>query len=265
VATRRKKKKKNKKKKRTRTAINDGQLPTQAQIIVPESLGAGPISEEHFQVPPTDADVDGSGTLAEVRDLGRGSFEFHEACLGECGADLPVVSLLLERGFDPNLVDLNGRSPLRTALENSDLALASLLLQKGANVETFDKAGASLLHTAYFFGNMEFVELFLAIGADVHALWRGRTVVSFACENGDEIVVKYARDKRKLDPNEIDNDDFRVSLIQHACRNGHIAIADLLWNEGADFRGVHFAPEVQECMHAIAKQKKLVSDGKQSM
>lgn len=56
-----------------------------------------------------------------------------------------------------------------------------------------------------------------------------------------------------LDPSEGDLDG--VSLLQHACRNGHTAIADLLWSMPNNLSGVDVATEMKVCMHMVANHK----------
>jgi ankyrin repeat protein len=56
-----------------------------------------------------------------------------------------------------------------------------------------------------------------------------------------------------LDPSEGDLDG--IFILQHACRNGHTAIADLLWSMPNDLSGVDVATEMKACMHMVANHK----------
>ena len=89
--------------------------------------------------------------------------------------DALAVSILLNAGVDVNQADANGYTPLCSAIENHDLSLIMDLLRRGAQVNGKDEYGLTpLLHAV---GSvdcpLEVIKLLLARGADVNAVYPG--------------------------------------------------------------------------------------------
>lgn len=72
-----------------------------------------------------------------------------------------LVMPFLVRGLDPNLPNINMRTPLHTAVRNNRPDLAELLLQRGANHRTTDSHGATPWTTACNRPNCALIELLM--------------------------------------------------------------------------------------------------------
>lgn len=83
--------------------------------------------------------------------------------------DLPMVTMLLENGADPNVNDTasGGYSPLYLSI-GLDVNAHDQLIAKGANLNFVDESGRSLLHLAACFNNVPAVKVLLARGIPVN-------------------------------------------------------------------------------------------------
>ena len=71
------------------------------------------------------------------------------------------VKLLLDHGADVNLVDRNGCSPLHVACYIGALASVKSLVSAGARLDVLDERGHSVLHKACFSGNERVLQFLL--------------------------------------------------------------------------------------------------------
>ncbi|KAJ5690434.1 ankyrin repeat-containing protein [Penicillium macrosclerotiorum] len=91
--------------------------------------------------------------------------------------NLPMVSILLKHGVDPNYIvnrRHQGNVPaLYLAAERGNYELASLLLQHKVDLEASDSYGWHPLHIACFRGHIDIVRALITAGADVHSCTKG--------------------------------------------------------------------------------------------
>ena len=83
-----------------------------------------------------------------------------------------AISYLLEKGANPNLADLIGRTPLHWAAFNGYFKIAKILIEGGANIRLVDKEYVQPIHLASFVGKADIVTLLLEKGADPNALYK---------------------------------------------------------------------------------------------
>lgn len=89
--------------------------------------------------------------------LGIAAFQDHKA----------ICELLLVKGADPAVRDVQGRTPLFIAAEQGHLAVAALLLESGAQVDSEDGNGRTPLFSAVCRTDKDTVQLLLTKGAAV--------------------------------------------------------------------------------------------------
>ncbi len=103
-----------------------------------------------------------------------------------------IVTLLLERGADPNAFDPQGRSAVMYAAKEGVAIMISPLVQYGASVGLKDKAhGGTPLLIAARNAQWEAVAILLSLGADSDAQdSKGFTALHWAVKNEDQVIAK---------------------------------------------------------------------------
>jgi ankyrin repeat protein len=191
--------------------------------------------------------------------------QIHAACReGEVG--FAKVRYMIIGGADPCMVDEHGRTPLGIALSCNDVELGRMLLSpmgamEGARVDAVDSEGATMLHRACGLrGRLAFVEMLLDKGANIHALFHGRKALSIACAMGNVEIARLLLEVVGSYTSEVDQDENRLSPMQHALRHGQTAIVDLLVQYGADLWDIDAAKELSIMSQLLANQKQLVAN-----
>lgn len=103
-----------------------------------------------------------AGANPNFREQHSGQTALHRAA-GDAGMR-EAVQLLLERGADVHISDLDGRTPLFQAVRS--LAIVKLLIQKGAVVTVTDNSMWTPLHRSAFYGPSPVVQFLLDHEAD---------------------------------------------------------------------------------------------------
>ncbi|KZL78694.1 multiple ankyrin repeats single KH domain (pfs domain-containing protein) [Colletotrichum tofieldiae] len=81
---------------------------------------------------------------------------------------LKVVKLLLEKGANIKIKDIDGWTPLNAASSKGHLEVVKLLLEKGADITVTNESGWTPLHTASFNGYVKLARLFLQARKNGH-------------------------------------------------------------------------------------------------
>lgn len=93
-----------------------------------------------------------------------------------------LVKFLLDQGFDINLKDLTGSTPLYHASKTVNFEILKMLLERGADPNIKTSLGEPLINTIYK-DQLKF-DLFLQYNADTRAKdSKGMTVMHLACQN----------------------------------------------------------------------------------
>lgn len=106
--------------------------------------------------------------------------------LASAGGLPGVVALLLEKGANPNVQDISGRTALMwAAAEGGTPAVVSLLLGAGSDINATDRAGQTALLWACRESRTDLVQILLQSGADPAVADNcGDTALSLAQANG---------------------------------------------------------------------------------
>ncbi|XP_031780022.1 putative ankyrin repeat protein RF_0381 [Nasonia vitripennis] len=78
-----------------------------------------------------------------------------------------LVKILLDTGADVDATDVNGCSPIQSAVYTGDVKLVKTLIDAGADLDNQNRLGATALHDAILCGSEEMVQLLLTHGARV--------------------------------------------------------------------------------------------------
>ena len=129
-------------------------------------------------------------------------------------SDVELVARLLSEGYEPNVFDMIGNTPLHYAVENENFEIVEMLIAKGADVNAHDEANISdtpLAHVAQTC-SLNMAQFLLDHGADatipgwmhLNAIHRaqkrkrgdGPRVYELLCEARDQPGLARERQKR---------------------------------------------------------------------
>ncbi|PSS00996.1 hypothetical protein BD289DRAFT_423157 [Coniella lustricola] len=180
------------------------------------------------------ADPDGSRDKADSNKIGASDGRTPLLLLASEKSskwNLDIVSLLLQKGADPNLRDSTRRSPLHWTVTNGLLDFARCLLSGAYGIKADPNAaqnrGKTALHLASALSNrLDFVALLLEHGAYADATSDGRwTPLINAAEKGHEDVVAKLLAAGANVNAELSN---HMTALHWASSNGHEGVVKLL-------------------------------------
>jgi len=107
-----------------------------------------------------------------------------------------MVETLLSLGFDVNVVDVHGLSPLHIAVRSGDLEIVQLLLDKGANTEIGNQSVTPLID-ACCGGHDKIVRVLLDKGANVNVVSKlGPPLAAAILGRSEKCVAEILKDRR---------------------------------------------------------------------
>ena len=171
------------------------------------------------------------GINVNIRKLKTKRTPLYIACkhdLAEC------IPLLLEKGADPKLSDINYITPLYLACKNGYVESARLILEHSINtLDTARDNSYTPLIISCLYNQVECVRLLLEKGADTTKVKKNRvTPLYLACQEGHvecaSLILEHSTESiQRYTKN-------GTTPLSIACKNGHIECVRLLLEKGAD-------------------------------
>lgn len=78
-----------------------------------------------------------------------------------------VVKMMIEKGANINVKNLNGQTPLHVAILTNNIEIAKYLIEKGADLNIKDCKGQTPLYLAILKNNVEIAKLLIKKGANI--------------------------------------------------------------------------------------------------
>jgi len=171
------------------------------------------------------------GADIEIMDQdGRSALSVAVTCESDNAAKL--VTLLVDNGANPNLVDKDGMSPLLIAAFEGKHQVCEILLENNSDMDHADKEGKTALFAAACMGHLEILNLLMFWGCYVDGIDNeGRTVLSVAAAEGSAPIVKVLL-ARGLDEQHRDNAGW--GPLHYSAFEGHSDIVGQLIEAGAE-------------------------------
>ena len=184
--------------------------------------------------------------------------------------EVNVVSNLLNRGFDPNTLNLNAEPGLLIALKHEAYKVFEALLKHPkTNLNVFNGNSESPLMLVCLKGNLRLAQELVARKADLnHPGW---TPLHYAATGGHSAIVKLLLDESAYIDAESPNG---TTPLMMSARYGNAEVVKLLIDEGADIHlknqlglsALDFAkdgarPEAIQVLEAALRQDKTQGKG----
>jgi ankyrin repeat protein len=146
--------------------------------------------------------------------------------------DLKVVSSLLNRGFDPNTVNLDAEPALIAALREGSIKTFEVLVKHPKiNLNIRNQHGESALMLACIKGHLPMARLLIKREADVnHPGW---TALHYAASGGHTEIIRLLLDENAYIDAESPNG---TTPLMMAARYGNSKAVQLLIEEGSDIQ-----------------------------
>ncbi|OUM68515.1 hypothetical protein PIROE2DRAFT_34857, partial [Piromyces sp. E2] len=173
-----------------------------------------------------------------------------------------IVSKLLEKNADVNVIDKDSNTPLIDAINGGNTDIINLLLEKNADLSKRDKDLNTPLMVAVSCNQSKNDKLFKYLiknGANIYATdLYGNSALMYACTNDDFTKIKYLI-KRGININ-IQNNDGDTALMQSIKAGTKInneKIIDILLEKRADVD--HQESQGNTALHYAARQGNIVT------
>ncbi|MEZ0262463.1 MAG: ankyrin repeat domain-containing protein [Alphaproteobacteria bacterium] len=173
--------------------------------------------------------IDG-GARVNAPEPSMGHTPLSRAVSGWYGGKPAMVSLLLSRGADPNILPINpGEGPLLSAAEKGYETIMLMLLGKGAAIEQEDTWGKTAIHVAAEHGQAAIIRILAEHGAELDklgALALSKAISAHSREAFDALIECGANPLAPLRG--------RKTLLMVAAETGVTGVMPVLVEKGVD-------------------------------
>ncbi|TSE05591.1 ankyrin repeat domain-containing protein [Aquimarina algiphila] len=104
-------------------------------------------------------------------------------------ADSNVLSLLLDKGANPNTKSTEGATPIMNAVQSNKVEHLNILIENKADINAKDNRGFTALHRASEMGHKEIVRILLENGADKNVEAESHTPLSLAIAMKNKEII----------------------------------------------------------------------------
>ncbi|WP_109434746.1 MULTISPECIES: ankyrin repeat domain-containing protein [Aquimarina] len=104
-------------------------------------------------------------------------------------ADSNVLSLLLDKGANPNTKSTEGATPIMNAVQSNKVEHLNILIENKADLNAKDNRGFTALHRASEMGHQEIVRILLENGADKNVEAESHTPLSLAIAMKNKEII----------------------------------------------------------------------------
>ena len=149
------------------------------------------------------------------------------------GGHLPLVRFLLDRGADPNILDVRDESVLMRAIyAPNNLEMINVLIKTGkVNIDQRDLNGCTALILAAAHAFRPIVEALVTAGANIHVASNpGYTALVYAVARGHQDVALYLLSRGALASMTIPPHSSTVLIL--ACRRGMVKVVAFILDQG---------------------------------
>ena len=108
--------------------------------------------------------------------------------------DSSILSLLLDKGANPNTKSTEGATPIMNAVQSDKIEHLNILIKNQADLNAKDNRGFTALHRASEMGRKEMVRILLENGADKNVEAKNHTPLSLATAMKNEEIVKLLKE-----------------------------------------------------------------------
>jgi ankyrin repeat protein/predicted esterase len=143
-----------------------------------------------------------------------------------------LVRLLLERGSDVNVSQVDGMSALHWAVYHDQIDVVRRIIDAGARVQEKNRYGVSPLSLACQNGNAELVQLLLAKGADANTMLPGGETALMTAARTGRLGPVQSLIAQGADVNARERKG--QTALMWAAADGHVDVVDALIAAGAD-------------------------------
>lgn len=145
---------------------------------------------------------------------GNGFSAMHYA---EKGHNIGTTQYLIDNGFNVNVMNNLGKTPIVHAIKHGDIGMVDYLIDHGANINTVDIKNRTLLHHAIKYGQFDIVKYLVDKGININALDDSNlSAFNYAANSNNKQIIEYLQLKQR-EQQQIEN--IKTLVDEKDCKN----------------------------------------------